>query len=240
MKGIYTMSYCVNCGVKLDDSLHKCPLCNTPVINPNELKKTDVSSPFAMNKGETESVKTKDIVILTSVFLATTGICCTLLNFLVFTKTLWSIPIIGLCAFIWVICIPPVVFPKMPVYISMLIDGLAMAGYLYMLSFMTSNKAWLTHLALPITALATVLVMTFTLLIKQVSSSIMATALYFYIMVPILCIGIELLIWHYYNKPPHITWSAIVLVPCLIVDIILITILSRKRLREAVRRRLHF
>ena len=234
------MSYCVNCGVKLDDALNKCPLCNTPVINPNELKKKEVTSPFATNKGETEKVKSKDIILLTSVFLTTTGICCMLLNFLVFQKTLWSIPIIGLCAFIWIICIPPVAFPQMPVYISMLIDGLAMAGYLYMLSFMTSNKAWLTRLALPITALVTVLVLTFTLLVKQVSSSILTIALYFYTMIPILCIGIELLIWHYYDKPVHITWSAIVLVPCLIVDIVLITVLSRKRLREAVRRRLHF
>ncbi len=234
------MSYCVNCGVKLDEALNKCPLCNTPIINPNELKKATAVSPFAMKKGETEKVKAKDVIILTTVFLATTAVCCLLLNLLVFNKTLWSIPIIGLCAFIWIVCIPPIVFPKMPLYISMLIAGMAMAGYLYMLSFMTSNKAWLTHLALPITAIATVLIMTFTLLIKQVSSSILATALYFYIMVPILCIGIELLVWQYYSQPPHITWSAIVLVPCLIVDIILITILSRKRLREAVRRRLHF
>jgi len=87
------MSYCVNCGVKLDDALNKCPLCNTPVINPNELRKADVTSPFATNTGETEKVKTKDIILLTSVFLATTGICCMLLNFLVFQKTLWSITV---------------------------------------------------------------------------------------------------------------------------------------------------
>ena len=32
------MSYCVNCGVELDNSTLKCPLCDTPVINPNILK----------------------------------------------------------------------------------------------------------------------------------------------------------------------------------------------------------
>ena len=234
------MSYCVNCGVKLDDTLTKCPLCNTPIINPKELKKLNPVSPFPTKHGETEQVKKKDIILLTTVFLGTTALCCMLLNYLVFSKTLWSIPIIGLCAFIWIITIPPVAFEKMPIYISMLIAGLAMGGYLYMLSFMTSSKAWLTKLALPITALATVLVLTFTMLVKKVSSSILTIALYFYVMVPTLCIGIELLVWHYYGKPLHITWSAIVLVPCLIVDIVLITILSRKRLREAVRRRLHF
>lgn len=234
------MSYCVNCGVKLDEALLKCPLCNTPVINPNELKKAEVSSPFSMEKGETEKVKSKDVIVLTTVFLATTAICCMLLNLLVFSKTLWSLPIIGLCTFIWIVVIPSIAFEKMPIYIYLLIDGFAMAGYLYMLSFMTSNKAWLTKLALPITALATVLILTFTLLMKNISSSILSLALYFYILVPILCIGIELLICHYYNTPLHITWSAIVLVPCLIVAIVLITILSRKRLRKAVRRRLHF
>ena len=28
------MSYCVNCGVELDASAKKCPLCDTPVYNP--------------------------------------------------------------------------------------------------------------------------------------------------------------------------------------------------------------
>ena len=33
--------YCINCGVKLDDSLDKCPLCNTvvPIPNPNAEEK---------------------------------------------------------------------------------------------------------------------------------------------------------------------------------------------------------
>jgi len=234
------MSYCVNCGVKLDEALNKCPLCNTPVINPKDLKKMGPISPFPSERGETETVKSKDVIVLTSIFLATTAFCCLLLNLLVFNKTLWSIPIIGLCAFIWVVVIPTIAFKTLPIYIFMLIDGFAMAGYLYMLSFLTSNKAWLTQLALPITALATVLILTFTLLMKKISSSILALALYFYILAPILCIGIELLICHYYGNPLHITWSAIVLVPCTIVAIALITILSRKRLREAVRRRLHF
>lgn len=234
------MSYCVNCGVKLDEALNKCPLCNTPVINPNDLKKMGAISPFPTERGETEKVKSKDVIILTTVFLTTTALCCLLLNLLVFSKTLWSIPIIGLCAFIWVVVIPCIAFKDWPIYIFMLFDGFAMAGYLYMLSFLTSNKAWLTRLALPITALATVLILTFTLLMRKISSSILALALYIYILIPILCIGIELLICHYYGNPLHITWSAIVLVPCTIVAIALITILSRKRLREAVRRRLHF
>lgn len=234
------MSYCVNCGVKLEETLQRCPLCNTPVINPSELKKAGLIPPFPVERGEIENVKSKDGAILLTVALATTSICCALLNYLVFNQNLWSIPIIGLCAFFWVVFFPIILFHELPVYAFIIMDGFAMAGYLYMISFMTSSNTWLTELALPITALATALIILFTFLIRNVSSSILAVALYFYLLIPVLCIGIELLICLFRNQPIHIVWSAIVLAPCAVVSIILITILSRKRLREAVRKRLHF
>ena len=49
------MSYCVECGVKLEQSLKICPLCQTPVVNPNELITASNSNnvgPFASTKGE--------------------------------------------------------------------------------------------------------------------------------------------------------------------------------------------
>ena len=44
------MSYCVNCGVELDNSLKKCVLCDTPVINPNV-------------KNEIEEISRDDILV---------------------------------------------------------------------------------------------------------------------------------------------------------------------------------
>lgn len=246
------MSYCVNCGVKLEETLERCPLCNTPIINPAEIntstlrelsyrpKKAGLIPPFPVERGETEKVKSKDGAILLTVAFATTSICCALLNYLVFNQNLWSIPIIGLCAFFWVVFFPIMLFKELPVYAFIIMDGFAMAGYLYMISFMTSSNVWLTKLALPITALVTALILIFTFLFRKISSSILAVALYVYILIPILCIGIELLICRFREQPLHIVWSAIVLTPCAVVSIILITILSKKRLREAVRRRLHF
>lgn len=49
------MSYCVNCGVKLDPSLKRCPLCNTPVVNPNDLAAIQQPvPPFPQEKGQVE------------------------------------------------------------------------------------------------------------------------------------------------------------------------------------------
>ena len=234
------MSYCVNCGVKLDNSLSRCPLCNTPIVNPAELKKAGSIPPFPVEQGEIENVKSKDGAIVLTVAFATTSVCFALLNYLVFNQSLWSIPIIGLCAFFWVVFFPIILFRTLPIYAFIIMDGFALAGYLYMISFMTPTKTWLFDLALPIVVLFTALIILFTFLVRNVSSSILAGALYFYILVPVFCIGIELLICQFRNQPLHILWSAIVSVPCAIVSGILITVLSKKRLREAVRRRLHF
>lgn len=248
------MSYCVNCGVRLEESLGTCPLCHTPAIDPSQLnagmlrklqteakkQKKNLTPPFSMERGETEIVKSKDGAIILTVALATTALCCGLLNHLVFDQNLWSIPIIGLCAFFWVVFFPVILFKELPVYAFLIMDAAALLGYLYMISFMTESRQWLTGLAFPIIVLCTALILLLTLLIRKVSASILSVALYIYILVPVLCIGIELLICRFRGRSLHIVWSAIVTAPCAVVSIILITVLSKKRLREALRRRLHF
>ena len=129
------MSYCVNCGVKLDPSLKYCPLCNTPVINPHDLSKMQPISPFPKEKGQVEVVRRKDLAILLSVSLTAAGLCSLLLNLLVFRQHLWSLYVIGACVLIWVMSIPAVIYTKLPIYLSLLFDGLAAVSY--------------THLTLP-------------------------------------------------------------------------------------------
>ena len=85
------MSYCVNCGVKLDDSLERCPLCNTPVINPNEVSCSHSVPPFPKENGQVETVKNKDMAILYSLVLIATGASCGLLNLLAFNSSAWSL-----------------------------------------------------------------------------------------------------------------------------------------------------
>lgn len=234
------MSYCVHCGVKLDPSLKKCPLCNTPVVDPGVLKSMNPLPPFPENRAETETVKSKDIAVLLTIALLTVSIASGGLNFMFFPEISWSLLIIGVCVIIWIAAAPRLLLPKMPVYFSLLLDGLAIALYLFFISCVTPEKTWLTGLGFPILILVTAIMILFAFFRRNISSSMLATALYIYIQIPVLCVGIELIICLYQNRPLKISWSAIVAAPCLIVAIILITILSKKRLREAVRRRLHF
>ena len=234
------MSYCVNCGVKLDPSLDRCPLCNTPVINPNEVSHTHPVPPFPKETGQVEVVKRKDLAILLSVSLTAAAAVCGLLNLLVFSSSLWSLYVIGACRLLWVIFIPAVIYTRLPIYVSLLFDGLAAGLYEYLIGFNTPDHDWFFRLALPLTALVTAEAILFAFLIRRVSSAFLMTGLYFFVEAGILCVGIELLIRNFLDLPPALSWSALVLAICAVIVIALLTILSRSRLRNAVRRRLHF
>lgn len=234
------MSYCVNCGVKLEQSLERCPLCNTPVINPNEITHTHSVPPFPKENGQVEVVKRKDLALLLFVSLTATAAVCGLLNFFTFSDTLWSLYIIGACLLIFVFAIPAVVYTRLPLAVSLLLDGIAVAVYQYMITFNTPGNTWFFELALPITALVTGCAILFTLLRQYISSAFLMTALYVFAEIALLCVGIQLLIQRFLSVPLRLTWSAIVLAICGVIVIALLTILSRARLRNAVRRRLHF
>lgn len=234
------MSYCVNCGVELDASLKSCPLCHTPVINPNELQNKKPASPYPAVQGQVDTVKRRDLALLSVIVLTATALSCLLLNLFVFSGSPWSLYIIGACLVLFVLFLPAFLITRLPVYISLLFDGIAIGVYLYMISFNTADNRWFFRLALPIVALLTILVEIFTLLHRCLPVSFVTTTLYLFVELAVLCVGIELLINHYFHTPLHLVWSAIVLTICSVIVIMLITILCIGRLREALRRRLHF
>ena len=234
------MSYCVNCGVELDASMETCPLCNTPVLNPNEIPYTKSKTPFPVEKGQVEEVKRKDLGILFTILLITIALTCGLLNFLVYDASRWSLLVIGVCMILWVFCVPLIIYRKMNVYGALLLDGLAVILYLYMISVVTPSEDWYWGLALPITVLVTICFEILALCVRKIPRSFLTNLLFFFVFVAVICVGIELLINRFLNNSLRPTWSAVVLTVCVIITILLITMISQKRIRNAVRRRLHF
>lgn len=241
------MSYCVNCGVELDASARECPLCNTPVWNPRELENREkgrlvmpAESPFPREKGQVETATKKDFGLLISMVVLATAATCGILNALVFRGTLWSLSVIGACAVLWVILIPVMIYTKQPIYVSLLYDGVAVALYLYILTFQVGSNEWFYGLGLPITALVTVIAVAVAVCICRLPRSFLTVFLYLFTGIGLLCLGLEMLIDWYLAGEIALSWSAVVLTVCAILDIALITMLSRRRLRNEVRRRLHF
>ena len=234
------MSYCVHCGVELDPSLKKCPLCSTPVLDPNNIPYFEASSPYPSQKGKVEPVRRKDAAIFVSILLLTISITCGLLNRLVFSRNLWSLLVIGFCLVIWVICIPFIFYQRLSPYLAVLFDGLAVSFYLYLISRLTGSADWLFYLGLPIAFLFTALFELFMLFTLKVNRSFFAVTLYIFSLISLSCIGIELLCRNFLEDPLRLTWSAIVLTVCVVFIIAIVTILLLPRVREEARRRLHF
>ena len=126
------------------------------------------------------------------------------------------------------------------IYLSILLDGVAVIVYLYLLTYLTGHNSWFYGLGLPIVLLVTAVVEVVTFCIRKLPMSFLTGALYLISGIAVLCVGLELLIDRFLRQEIALGWSAIVLTICVIVDITIATLLSRRRLRNAVRRRLHF
>ena len=213
---------------------------DTPVYNPKAPEPSTQPSPFPKEKGQVEVVKRKDLGVLLTVIVLATAVTCGLLNVLVFRSSLWSLAVIGVFLVLWVIMIPVVIYTRQPVYLSILLDGVAVIVYLYLLTYLTGQSGWFYGLGIPVVLLVIAVVEAVIFCIRKLPMSFLTGALYLISGVAVLCVGLEILIDRFLGLGIELRWSAIVLTICVIVDITIATLLSRRRLRNAVRRRLHF
>ena len=236
------MSYCVNCGVELDSSLNKCPLCGTIVYNPKQYTTADSvqESTFPKRTGEVEKVNRRDSVIFVTILLLTITVTCGLLNGLVYDKIWWSAPVNGVCMILWIFFIAAILIDKITIYGMLLSDAGAIAIYLYLISRLTETKEWLTEIGLPILGITFLLLELFTFLGKKLPFSLLVGTLYFFLMVAGVCVTIEIVIDLYIIGIVHLSWSAIVLTVCAIISVGLVMMLMMRRLRNNISRRLHF
>lgn len=233
------MSYCVNCGVELDDSMKKCALCNTPVVHPGRDMDSRHEEPFPEKIGMVERVKRTDVAIVFTMFVLATAVTCFALNALVFTGFRWSLAVIGVCVILWVGVVPPLLW-KRSMYMSLILDGLSVSLYIYMLAHMVGSYRWCFELGLPIVGYVTLVALLLTIAVRKLPKSFLTITLYFNLAIGLLCGGLECLIDYYIAKSVSLGWSAVVMTICAIFAISIITMLSRRRVRSAVRRRLHF
>lgn len=234
------MSYCVNCGVELDPTATECALCNTPVINPKEVRRGEYASPFPHEKAQVEELKRADFGWLVSMVALSTAVTCGVLNWLVFNAHPWSLAVIGACVLFWVCMVPVVIYHKWSTYLYILLDGATLALYLYLIARMIDRYEWFWGVGLAIVCWITFIAELFTLAICKFPKSFLTEALYFFTGLGIFCAGLELIIDYYLDMKKGLTWSAVVVTVCIIIDIAIVTTLSQRKLRNAIRRRLHF
>ena len=85
------MSYCVKCGVELDEGAERCPLCGTPAWKPDE------TAPryFPTKPAEVPRASRRAAAALLTAMLASVSLCCGLLNLILATAHPWSLYVAG-------------------------------------------------------------------------------------------------------------------------------------------------
>lgn len=234
------MSYCVNCGVELDSTLKKCPLCDTVVYHPGKEKCVYEEQTFPKKKGEVEKASKKEYIIFVSILLLTIAVTCALLNILVYNTSWWSVPVDGVCITLWVFFMAAIFCEKITVYGMLLLDTIAVGNYMFMISLITSSNRWFYNIGLPILLVSFVLLEISFFLSKVFPSSILTGTIYFFVMITGICITTEAALDQYFKQQVSLSWSAIVLTVCSIIVVFLILVLMMGRLRNNIRRRLHF
>ncbi len=162
------MSYCVNCGVELDESAKKCALCSTPVINPNKPVKDDALTPFSQQEHIPESVKTRIIALAISMALLVPNIVCILINLVFFSGALWSFYVSATSLLLWVVFVFPFITKKRYAYLMWGFDTVSVALYVYFFFAMGNDTTnWYLNAALPIILSVSALIVIYMLWVKK-------------------------------------------------------------------------
>jgi hypothetical protein len=157
------MSYCVKCGVELDDSAKKCPLCDTSVYMPNaDVSAKDAPAPFSQKKVIPKDAKKEFAASVITVLLAIPMIVCGIVNLFYRKDGFWSAYVITSVLLFWIIVILPFYLRKIRPYLMWFIDTAAVLAYVYIFfPLRNENDDYYLTVALPIIAAVSVCVLLF-------------------------------------------------------------------------------
>lgn len=123
------MSYCVNCGVELDNSARKCVLCGTAVYNPNktEEEQKEALHPFSEHIHLPEELspygRKKLVLAIVTTVMAIPNLVCILLNMTFFNESPWSLGVILGTLFVWSAFVLPFATKKPRPYVLWATDS---------------------------------------------------------------------------------------------------------------------
>lgn len=233
------MSYCVNCGVELEDTAQACPLCHTLVANPH--KPVDILSPrpFPTQRSEVPEVSKWELALLLSAMFLSVGVCCGVLNLFLRASHMWSLYVIGAAVMLWIWFVPPLLMRGMHLCMRLLLDVAAVGIYVFLISVDLDGRAWFLHLALPIILLGGAVMLFLGLMLQGGRRSILTSVTLIIGSVGAFMVGVEFFVDRYLLGAWEPGWSIVVLAVCVALVIPLIIVRRIPALREEARRRFH-
>lgn len=222
------MSYCVHCGVELDDWAKECPLCRTPVIDLRRDKNV-APPPDLPSEQPKKTINRRLFVLLTGVLLLIPLVTVVIVN-LATTHTLtWALYVLGSEICLWTIVILPLNRAGRSPYLYLALDTLVVALLLFMIWLENDESGWYLPLALPITLLSGISVgLIFMIWSFRGMLKIRKTGWSVWV-IACLLIALDLTIMHYVKNAFALTWSWYAAFPLLVIGVVLLAVSFSKR-----------
>jgi hypothetical protein len=233
------MSYCVNCGVELERSLKKCPLCGVPVINPLEAEAPESPPAFPAMRDE---LKRKDCTFwigFFSLLYVVPIIICVILNLLYNFNLTWSIYVIAGILMAWVFTTSPFYFTRLAPYSVLSIDFLGLLAGLLIIQLMAGGGNWFIGIALPIAAYCTIVTCLFIALAGKNKLNGLNLSAAISVSAAVLFLLIELLSDLFSDASVSLVWSWFVAAACISIAALLVLISHNKHFMQELAKRLH-
>jgi hypothetical protein len=236
------MSYCVNCGVELQKSELRCPLCGTEVINPNEQKEEKPLRPYPAHVEHLDkNIDRRYIASFISLLLLIPLFTTMLANILVSKQLSWSYLVLGGELVVFTVFLLPMI-ARMPKILYAVIDASAISILLLLIRVLTqSSWRWFLLLGLPITMIACVMCWFFALMASpKCKIPVLIRFTFALTCVGLFVVAVEFLLGLYQNVIAWPTWSLYVLFPCLVLASSLLLLNRRARVKEEIKKRFYF
>ena len=234
------MSYCVNCGVELEESQHACPLCGTEVVHPQKPFDRSAPRPFPERLDLfTPSDNRGFLALIISIVLALPAAICLACDVAYTQGAGWSVLVIGAMAALWVFIVPAMFIRRHAALILGVLDAGAVLGYLWVVERFAAGGNWLPSLAAPLVLLALLLFAADYLILRKAAATRLKKAAGSVATVPLFLIGLEACLDRYLDGRVSLQWSLFVSIPCVLLALLLVVVDRRQHLKAQMRKRLH-
>jgi hypothetical protein len=223
------MSYCINCGVELEEDVSSCPLCGFPVGKENITEIMDKSEHYPsdiilLHKKETR----RHIWELSGIITFSGIVVCTIVDLVIHKNLTWSLYADTSILASW-ICLTLILLAFRKYFL--IVPGLlvSMLTMLFLFNLFSSPVNWFYGIALPVTIALFIAVIIISLLWKVAhfrGFNILAIA---FLVLSGFCIVSEVFIDKYISGEVDIRWSAIVAVSILPIALVLLFVHYRMK-----------
>ncbi|MEG0979845.1 MAG: hypothetical protein RR911_04820 [Oscillospiraceae bacterium] len=231
------MSYCVNCGVELDNSAKACALCDAPVLNPYVDDDEETITPYSDKVYIPASVSKRYIAFIITVILIIPNIVCSITN-LIFPDTgIWAVYLNTTSLLCFILFILPFMFKKVSPYLLLLLDTISIMLYIYFFYSMFEERNWFLLIAVPLVVALGIIIACFLIWIYKKKRDWPFILINLLISISIFSVFTELLFHSYYHTEHILRFSLIIVVSCICLSIFFAFVEKNKTFRAWLSKR---